>query len=93
MKMISFDHLSITTFQSDKQRRCWMRLQDTMDLLFRGESVAARGTYAQLKEYFNHRSLKKNVMANVQHVWDMVEVNKWMDKYSLAIKNYTNREF
>ena len=45
-----------------------------MNMLYRGQSVAARGTIAQLKGFFGHRSLKKDVMQNYQHVWDMIEV-------------------
>ncbi|XP_035687479.1 uncharacterized protein LOC118423433 [Branchiostoma floridae] len=48
-------------------------LQDTMDELFDHKSEACRGTLSQLKAYFSHRSLKKNVQDNVQHVWDMIE--------------------
>ncbi|XP_066264517.1 uncharacterized protein [Branchiostoma lanceolatum] len=48
-------------------------LQDTMNMLFTQKSEACRGTLSQLKAYFRHKSMKRNVQENVQHVWDMVE--------------------
>ena len=46
-----------------------------MNSLFKGESVAERGTIAHLKEYFRHRSFSpKKVMDNFQHVWDFMQV-------------------
>ena len=45
-----------------------------MDVFFNGSSVADRGTVAQLKSFFQHRSLKPKVMDNFQHVWDFLEV-------------------
>lgn len=46
-----------------------------MDLLYIHESDFARGTIAHLKNDFDHRSFKKQVSANVQHSWDMMEVS------------------
>ena len=46
-----------------------------MNQLYSGSSIGDRGTLAQLKQEFNHRSLKKVVKENVQQVWDMLEVN------------------
>ena len=57
--------------------------QDSIDLLYTSESECARGTIAQLKDEFTHRSLKKKVSANVQHVWDMMEVGIYSSTYSL----------
>ena len=45
-----------------------------MNTLFSQKSEAARGTLYQLKAYFNHRGLKKEVKDNFQHAWDMIEV-------------------
>ena len=45
-----------------------------MKLLFKGESMASRGTLYHLKDFFHHRSIKGNVAANAQHVWDMLQV-------------------
>ena len=45
-----------------------------MNELFKVASMASRGTLMQLKHYFGHASLQRNVMANVQHTWDMIEV-------------------
>ena len=50
-------------------------VQETMDHFYKGESEASRGTLSQLKTFFGHRSLKTNVMENVQHVVDMVDVS------------------
>ncbi|KAI8495264.1 hypothetical protein Bbelb_272500 [Branchiostoma belcheri] len=47
--------------------------KDTMDELLSSRSEACRGILSQLKSYFSHRSLKKNVQDNVQHVWDMID--------------------
>lgn len=49
-------------------------LQDFMNEFYNAESLAERGTVAQVKEMFGHRSLKRKVMANYQHVWDFVQV-------------------
>ena len=48
--------------------------QGTMDMLFNQASVASPGTYYNMKQVFNHRSLHGNVQNNVQHVWDMIQV-------------------
>ncbi|KAL7395577.1 hypothetical protein ABVT39_019611 [Epinephelus coioides] len=61
-------------------------LQDTMDLLYIHESDFVRGTIAHLKNDFDHRSFKKQVSANVQHSWDMMETSKraWCSAAALA---------
>jgi len=46
-----------------------------MDLLLTSNSESDRGTLSQLKNFFNHRSLKKNVMENYQHDTDILEVS------------------
>lgn len=51
-----------------------LHFQDTMNALFTATSIADRGTLYQIKEMFNHRSVKKNVMGNFQHVWDLLKV-------------------
>ena len=38
--------------------------QDAMNELFSDESECDQGTLSQLKNYFNHKSVKKNVMQN-----------------------------
>ncbi|XP_014667906.1 PREDICTED: uncharacterized protein LOC106809356 [Priapulus caudatus] len=48
-------------------------LQDSNNRFFVGASIADRGTISQLKSDFNHRALRKDVMSNFQHVWDMYE--------------------
>ena len=49
--------------------------QDAMNELFSDESECDRGTLSQLKNYFNHKSVKKNVMQNYSHVVDLFEVS------------------
>ncbi|XP_071500137.1 uncharacterized protein [Diadema antillarum] len=48
-------------------------LQDSNNVFFRGKSISAKGTIAQLKYDYNHNSFRKDVMQNVQHTWDMYE--------------------
>ena len=45
-----------------------------MDMLFNQASVASPGTYNNMKQVFKHRSLHGNVQNNVQHVWDMIQI-------------------
>ena len=46
-----------------------------MNELFSDESECDRGTLSQLKNSFNHKSVKKNVMQNYSHVVDLFEVS------------------
>ena len=48
--------------------------QDTMDLLHHPRTAGDRGTLEQVRNFFGHRSVKHNVMANYQHVADLLEV-------------------
>ena len=48
--------------------------QDTMDLLHHARTAGDRGTLEQVRNFFGHRSVKHNVMANYQHVADLLEV-------------------
>ena len=34
----------------------------------------ARGTLPQIRDFFSHKSLRKEVKDNIQHVWDFVVV-------------------
>ena len=43
-----------------------------MDLLYSERSSASRGTLSQLKNAYNHRSVKKKVMENFNHAEDFV---------------------
>ena len=52
--------------------RC-LHLQDTMNELFTGSSAAQRGTLYHIKNKFGHRSVKKHVMENVPHVYDLLD--------------------
>ncbi|XP_070554960.1 uncharacterized protein [Ptychodera flava] len=47
-------------------------LQDTMDKLFTGKSLADPGTLFHIKTRFGHRSVKKKVIDNVNHVVDFL---------------------
>ena len=49
-------------------------LQDTMDEFFQYSSRGERGTLYHSKVYFGHKAVSSKVMANFQHVYDLVEV-------------------
>lgn len=51
-----------------------MSLQDTMNEFFTETSIGIAGTLYHMKEFFNHRSVKKKVIDNFQHVWDLIKV-------------------
>ena len=60
-----------------------------MKLLFHGESMTARGTLYHLKDFFRHRAVKGDVAANVQHVWDLIQVSgSSMISRMFIFKNY-----
>ena len=45
-----------------------------MDVFYKN-SIAEKGTLGNIKQIFEHKSLKpSDVMNNFQHVWDFVEV-------------------
>jgi hypothetical protein len=47
-------------------------LQDLMNAMYSGTSVTDRGTLFFIKNRFGHRSVKKNVMENTNHVYDLL---------------------
>jgi hypothetical protein len=48
--------------------------QDQVNLLYKPESAADRGTLYQLKQDFDHRQMKKKVTAAFNYAWDLVKV-------------------
>ncbi|XP_071483013.1 uncharacterized protein [Diadema antillarum] len=48
-----------------------LHVQDSNNKFFQASSLADRGTIAQLKNEFNHRSFKRDAVENFQHVWDL----------------------
>ncbi|XP_038047575.1 uncharacterized protein LOC119721568 [Patiria miniata] len=48
-------------------------LQDTVNMLYSGSSIASRGSLAHMKVFYNHRSMSTDVKQNVQHAWDLIE--------------------
>ncbi len=45
-----------------------------MNTLFDPRSIATPGAMYYVKEYLGHRAVKKEVMQNFQHVWDLLQV-------------------
>ena len=45
-----------------------------MDNLFTGLSAISRGTWFELKNSFNHRSMKSTVKDCFEHAWNLMEV-------------------
>ncbi len=45
-----------------------------MNELFDENSETVKGSLYYLKEYFEHRSVKKKVLDNFSHVWNLLEV-------------------
>ncbi|XP_071490821.1 uncharacterized protein [Diadema antillarum] len=54
------------TTEMDEKSQC-----DSNNKFFQASSLADRGTIAQLKNEFNHRSFKRDAVENFQHVWDL----------------------
>ncbi|XP_030852129.1 uncharacterized protein LOC100893251 [Strongylocentrotus purpuratus] len=50
-----------------------LHLQDSNKKFFNGASLVDRGTIAQLKNNFNHRSFQSDVMKSFQHVWELYQ--------------------
>ncbi|XP_038069432.1 uncharacterized protein LOC119738598 [Patiria miniata] len=48
-------------------------LQDTMNNLYKGSSVASRGSLAHLKEFYRHRCMANDAKQDIQHIWDTIE--------------------
>ncbi|XP_014672745.1 PREDICTED: uncharacterized protein LOC106813191 [Priapulus caudatus] len=84
-------------------------LQDTMDMLFNGQSAPDKGTLFNIKNVFNHRNLKKKVMDNFNHVEDFLKfttaamvsylammlcgISKLTDKLTLDVPEASFRQF
>ena len=83
-----FVNIKIRPYHSNQNPSRFVKVifhfQDTMNEFYSGKSLADRGTLYHIKEFFNHKSLKSNVMENFQHVWDFIEVIilKWSKIYT-----------
>ena len=54
-------------------------------MLYKGESVASRGSLSHLKVFYNHNSMKTDVKANFQHAWDLMEVRSQLQYWNTYV--------
>ena len=50
-------------------------VQDTINRLYRGQSLADRGTLVQLKNDFNHRCVTSDVMNSFNYVENFIRLS------------------
>ena len=61
-----------------------------MNELFKGSSMTSSGTLYNIKDMFHHNSAKRDVMQNVQHVWDLIMVI-YGTLFQFVLKTKTDR--